>query len=103
MRALYGFLFYKLTWLDDITKPSEYGGEDVVRNRGYYLIKRWYMWVIFSPVIILIKWIYEALFLLLDIYKSHFGKLFTYRVKYIRPKQDKMTFKTKLNYIKRLL
>lgn len=103
MKTLYGLIFYKLTWLDDITELSEDGDEEVVRNRGYYLIKRWYMWVIFAPIIILIKWTYETLFLLLDICKKHFGELFTYRVKYIQPKQDKITFRTKLKFIKRLL
>lgn len=103
MKTIYGLIFYKLTWLDDITKPSEYGGEDVVRNRGYYLIKRWYMWIIFAPIIILIKWIYEALCLLPNVYKEYFRNIFTYRVNYINPKQDKLKLRTKLNYIKRLL
>lgn len=99
MKTLFGLMFYKLIWLDDITKPSEYGGEGVIRNRGYYLIKRWYMWVLFMPIIVIIKWI--ALFP--DALSEWRKSIFTYRCKYINPKLNKMTFKIKLNYIKRLL
>lgn len=99
MKTLIGLIFYKLTWLDDVTKPSDYGGEDVIRNRGYYLIKRWYLWVLFAPIIILVKWV--ALFK--DAWEEYWRGIFTYKCRYIQPKADKMTLKRKLNYIKRLL
>jgi hypothetical protein len=90
MIIIFYLVFYKLKYMPNQVNPNDTG--------GWYLVKRWWVWLIFLPLVLPFK-------ILAKIFQTvvkYINDMFTYNVSYITTPKRKLSLKIRIFYIKQL-